>query len=197
MDDVVGATAAMVRSAEALSYRYGQQAILAPATSDVPDPGGEVAGVSMDWKTFESALLDELASFRPRVPVYWSHHNYNDVKNEDPAATSRARQTVDLLYAKNWKGGGDRDVWLTEGGYDLGGDWADPAARQAQAAKIQWSFGQMRTIPEIYMWTQHAINDTFADNFRSGLRDSFDYLVPGPGPPRPSWSAWLALPGVD
>jgi hypothetical protein len=197
MDDVVGATAAMVRSAEALSYRYGQQAILAPATSDFPDPGGALAGVSMDWRSFESALLDQLASFRPRVAVYWSHHNYNDVGNEDSAATSRAKQTVDLLYEKNWKGGGDRYVWLTEGGYDLGGAWADPAARQAQADKIQWSFGQMRTIPEIFVWTQHAINDTFADNFKSGLRDNFDYLLPGLGPPRPSWSTWLALPGLD
>jgi hypothetical protein len=55
----------------------------------------------------------------------------------------------------------------------------------------------MRTIPEIFVWTQHVINDTFANNFKSGLRDNFDYLLPGPGPPRPSWSTWLALPGLD
>jgi hypothetical protein len=54
----------------------------------------------------------------------------------------------------------------------------------------------MRRIPEIFVWTQHVINDTYADNFKSGLRDDFDYLRPDPGPPRPSWSTWLALPGV-
>lgn len=195
MDDIVGATATMIRTAEQLSYQYGRQAILAPATSDSPDPGAARAGVSTDWKTFTSDLLDRLASFRPRVPVYWSQHNYRDVKYEDPAATSRAKQTIDLLYAKNWKGGGDRNLWLTEGGYNLGSSSADPAAREAQAAKIQKSFDAMRTIPEVFMWTQHGINDVGGNNFKSGLRDDFDNSVPGPGATRPSWFTWTSLPG--
>src|SRR3954447_5418034 len=140
MTDIVGATATMIKSAATLSMQWGRQMILGPATSDSPDPGAAKAGVSMDWKTFNSQLLDALVGWRPSVPVYWSQHNYKDVKYEDPAPTSRAKQTVDLLYAKQWKGAtGDRQVWLTEGGYSLGTSWGDATARAAQAAKIQKS----------------------------------------------------------
>jgi hypothetical protein len=197
MDDIVGATARMIRSAEALSYQYGRQTILAPATSDTPDPGAAGTGVSMDWKGFTSALLDDLATFRPRVPVYWSQHNYLDVQSEAPAVTSRAKQAIDLLYAKNWKGPeADRSLWLTEGGYNLGSAWRDPSARDAQAAKIQKSFDAMRTLPEVVMWTQHGINDINGNNFKSGLRDDFDRTLDAPGAARTAWWTWLMLPGA-
>jgi hypothetical protein len=147
----------------------------------------------MDWKAFTSKLLDALATFRPIVPVYWSQHNYKDVKYEDPAATSRAKQTIDMLYAKNWKGGGDRNLWLTEGGYNMGSQWADPATRDAQAAKIQKSYNEMKAIPEVVLWTQHGINDIPGNIFKSGLRDDFDYSLPGPGTARPAWYTWLTL----
>jgi hypothetical protein len=193
MDNIVGSTATMIRTAATLSYQWGKQPILAPATSDSPDPGAAKAGVSMDWKAFTSQLLDALATFRPIVPVYWSQHNYKDVKYEDPAATSRAKQTIDMLYAKNWKGGGDRNLWLTEGGYNMGSQWADPATRDAQAAKIQKSYNEMKTITEVVLWTQHGINDMPGNTFKSGLRDDFDYSLPGPGAARPAWYTWLTL----
>jgi hypothetical protein len=193
MDNIVGATAAMMRTAATVSAQWGRQTILAPATSDSPDPGAARPGVSMDWQTFTSQLLDVLGGWRPPVPVYWSQHNYEDVKYEDPPLTSRAKQTIDLLYAKKWKGGGDRNVWLTEGGYNLGSSWSDPAARDAQASKIQKSYEAMRTLPEVVMWTQHGIDDIGGNSFKSGLRDDFDVSLPGPGTGRPAWSVWLAL----
>src|SRR3954463_14273942 len=97
MDNIVGATATMMRSAATLSSQWGKQPVVGPATSDSPDPGADRAGVSMDWKSFTSQLLLSLAGWQPPVPVYWSQHNYKDVKYEDSAATSRAKQTVDLL----------------------------------------------------------------------------------------------------
>jgi hypothetical protein len=194
MDNIVGATATMMRTAATVSAEWGKQTIVGPATSDSPDPGAARAGVSMDWQSFTSQLLVALAGWRPKVPVYWSQHNYEDVKYDDPPATSRAKQTIDLLYANNWKGGtSDHDLWLTEGGYNLGSSWADPAARDAQAAKIKKNYDAMRTLPDVVMWTQHGINDIASNSFKSGLRDDFDYSLPGPGAPRPAWSTWLAL----
>jgi hypothetical protein len=193
MDNIAGATATMMRTAATLSSQWGRQTILAPATSDSPDPGAARAGVSMDWRAFTTQVLDALAGWLPPVPVYWSAHNYKDVKYEDPAATSRAKQTIDLLYAKNWKGVSDRNLWLTEGGYNLGSTWTDPTARDAQAAKITKSFQEMRTLPEVVMWTQHGINDIAGNSFKSGLRDDFNYALPGPGTARPAWSAWPTL----
>ena len=67
------------------------------------------------------------------------------------------------------------------------------AARTAQAAKIQLNFNAMRTVPEVVMWTQHAINDIAGNSFKSGLRDDFDYSLPGMGAARPSWFTWLTL----
>lgn len=195
VDDVVGATAAMVRSAEELSYRYGGQALLVPATSDSPDPGGARPGASMDWRTFGARLLDRLAGFRPRVPVHWSQHNYADVADEQPAATSRAKRTIGLLRAKGWDGGGEPGLWLTEGGYNLGAAGGDALARELQAVKIARSFAAMRALPEVRLWTQHAINDIAGNSFKSGLCDDFDHALARPGPVRPAWATWLLLPG--
>jgi hypothetical protein len=190
MDNIVGATATMMRTAATMSAQWGRQTIVGPATSDSPDPGAARAGVSMDWRAFTSQLLAALAGWRPAVPVKWSQHNYKDVKYQDPAATSRAKQTLDLLAATGWP---ERELWLTEGGYNLGSSWPDAAARDAQATKIQASFEQMEALPGVTMWTQHGINDIGTNSFKSGLRDDFDYSLPGPGAPRPAWTTWLGL----
>jgi hypothetical protein len=190
MDNIVGATATMMRTAASASAQWGGQTIVGPATSDSPDPGAARAGVSVDWQSFTSQLAAALAGWRPAVAVAWSQHNYKDVKYEDPAATSRAKQAVDVLAAAGWP---HHELWLTEGGYNLGNSWIDPAARDAQAAKIAKSYAAMKSIPEVAMWTQHGINDISTNNFRSGLRDDFDYSLPGPGSARPAWYTWLAL----
>jgi hypothetical protein len=191
-DGIAANTATMMRTAEQLSYLYGRQAIVGPATSDDPDPGGARPGVSTDWKTFTAAVLDALAGWQPRVPVHWSQHNYRDVKYEDPAETSRAKQTIDMLAAAGWP---DAELWLTEGGLNLGTSWSDPATRDAQAAKIERNFEAMRSLPQVTLWTQHGMNDMAGNDFRSGLRDDFDSALPGPGTARPAWTTWMSLNG--
>jgi hypothetical protein len=185
MDHIVDATAMMMRTAAAVSARFGQQAILGPATSDTPDPGEAEPGVSMDWRTFTEQLLERLRDWDPAVPVHWSQHNYNDVRRGSAAEDSRAKQTLDLL-------GGD-ELWLTEGGYDLGRSWRDPEARALQARRIGENYEAMRTLPGVALWTQHGINDIHGNDFKSGLRDDFDYDAPAPGPKRPAWTTWLDL----
>ncbi|HEX4717315.1 MAG TPA: hypothetical protein VH300_02205 [Thermoleophilaceae bacterium] len=192
-DGIVENTATMMRTAEQLSYLYGRQAIVGPATSDYPDPGGARPGVNVDWKTFTAALLDALAGWQPRVPVHWSQHNYRDVKYEDPPETSRAKQTIDMLAAAGWP---EAELWLTEGGLNLGSSWSDPATRDAQAAKIARSFEAMRSVPEVTLWTQHVMNDVAGNNFKSGLRDDFESTASQPGTARPAWATWMSLDGT-
>lgn len=141
-------------------------------------------------------MLDALADFRPRVMVFWSQHNYRDIAREESKDNSRAKQVVDLLYAKNWKGGGDRNLWLTEGGYNMGSNWADSATRDLQASRINQNFEEMRLLPDVFLWTQHVINDVTGNSFKSGLRDDFIYSPAGPGPKRPSWETWRTAPGA-
>jgi hypothetical protein len=185
MEGIVDATATMMRTAAEVSARWGRQAILAPATSDTPDPGDAVPGVSMDWRTFTEQVREKLGDWEPPVPVHWSQHNYNDVRHGTAAEDSRAKQTLDLLD-------GD-ELWLTEGGYNLGRSWRDPVARQLQAERIQENYEAMRTLPGTALWAQHGINDVHGNDFKSGLRDDFDYDGPAPGSTRPAWSTWLGL----
>jgi len=189
--------AEMFRTAEALSVAWGGQRIIGPATLDSPDPTDSyTAAARTDWRLFTERVLDALAGFAPRVPVGWSQHNYRDVAREVTKEASRVREVVDLLYAKNWKGGGDRSVYLTEAGLNMGGKSADPATRDRQAAVIYRNFYEMRDQADVVLWTQHIINDATQSTFRSGLRDDFVADPAGPGPVRPSWHTWRTLPGA-
>lgn len=184
--------AQMVRTAAAVSATLGGPGLLAPATSDFPDNPSEGPGAT-DWLVFTQRVLDSLADLRPGVPVSWSHHNYLDVKDEVNGPASRARRVADLLHGRAWPGARAK-VWLTEGGVNMFPDQGDPEARLEQARKIEQSFGAMAGEPNIFMWTQHEINDVTTNDFKSGLRDEF---LPsrGPGTPRPSLYAWAGLPG--
>lgn len=190
LKNIVQATAAMMRTAAEVSARWGKQAIIAPATSDTPDPGAAQPGVSMDWRSFTSQLLAALGDWRPPVPVHWSQHNYKDVRTGVSAEASRAKQTIDMLERSSWAG--PKDLWLTEGGYNLGRLWRDPAAQRLQAARIKQNFEAMRTLPEVALWTQHGINDLAWNDFKSGLRDDFNGGG-GLGSIRPAWSIWRGL----
>jgi hypothetical protein len=46
------------------------------------------------------------------------------------------------------------------------------------------------------MWTQYGMNDLPENSFKSGLRDDFDYGLPGPGTVRPAWTAWMDASGA-
>jgi len=192
MADVAGA---MIETASALAAAHGGPAILAPATSDFPDHPHETAGAT-DWLTFSERVLARLERFRPSgaVAVGWSHHNYVDVSEEVSGPQSRARRVAALLHRRNWRGGGDRRLWLTEGGFDMHPNQAGLDSRLAQARKLERSFAEMSAEAEPFMWTQHTISDVITNDFKSGLRDEF---VPGAGPgaPRPAWDTWARLPG--
>jgi hypothetical protein len=185
------AVAGMIQTAERTSGLLGGPAILAPGTSDFPDRDhGNARGlVATNWRTFTGAVLDELRGFRPTVPVYWSHHNFQDVKHRD--VPSRAERVVDLLRSRGWLTQ-VRPLWLTEGGYDMFPDQHQPEARARQANLIETNFERMVQAGSIYLCTQHTITDKLGNDFKSGLRDDF---VPGKGPgrPRPSWHTWTRM----
>jgi hypothetical protein len=185
IEDAVQATAQMLRTAASVSARWGRQSIIGPATSDTPDPDEAEAGISMDWRSFTSQLLEALTDWDPPVRFHWSQHNYNDVRRGVSADDSRAHETIEMLD--------DGELWLTEGGYNLGRSWRDADARRLQATRIEQNFDAMRRLPGVAMWTQHGINDIRGNNFKSGLRDDFDYQGPARGRARPAWWTWLGL----
>ena len=196
----VAKVAAMMRSAHSVAYSHGWhntgQKLWAPGTSDFPDPGGAGANPAdpnrkyTDYRVFTDELLKALARWRPTVHVGWSQHNYNDVKR--PFTTgSRAEEVRNALVRLNWRSGGDRYVWLTEGGYNT-----SDQALQRSASKA--NFDRMRATPDVAMWTWHHFHDTpYQPQYHHGLRDDFDEANRVAGAPKPAWYAWRdELPGL-
>jgi hypothetical protein len=191
-EGVVEATAEMIRSATQLSAAWGGTPILAPATSDFPDSTERNSrGVKATvWSEFTLGVLGALAGYRATVPLRWSHHNYRDVRLQ----TSRVPDVLGMLSGAQWRSD-VAPLWLTEGGLNLGRRAADPSQRRLQAQWIERSFRQAMELPDVYLWTQHTINDKAGNDFKSGLRDDFQWGR-GPGVERPSWTAWRDLPGA-
>jgi hypothetical protein len=190
----VGQVAAeMITTATSLSSAWDGPAILGPGTSDFPDRNqeNERGLVATDWLRFTQDTLEALRGFRPTAPVHWSHHNFNDVKRD--GLPSRAEQVIELLAQRGWV---DRvqPLWLTEGGFNLHPDPADPRRKLKQAQLIERNFRRMARLDDVYMWTQHTISDKAGNDFRSGLREDF-VEGQGPGATRPAWRAWRELPG--
>jgi hypothetical protein len=78
---------------------------------------------------------------------------------------------------------------------NLGSRASDPRAQSLQATAIEESFRRTTELRGIYLWTQHTISDKAGNDFKSGLRDDFQWGS-GPGAPRPAWEVWRDLPGA-
>src|SRR5204863_770114 len=113
-------------------------------------------------------VLNNLQQFRPYVYCGWSQHNYNDVLADN---TTRINTTVSRLGSQNWRGGGDRWVWLTEGGYKRASNSSTEQANQSNL--VTNNFNHMTPNGSCPMWTTHIIlnrTDDPNDSFLSGVR---------------------------
>ena len=191
-EGIAVAVAQMIKTATALSQTWGGPMVLAPATSDYPDDADIVNSrgiVSTAWEGFTKAVIRELRGFRPTVPMRWSHHNYRETRFGE--APDRSRRLARILRTARWQMG-RQPIWLTEGGYNMRTLSQDPTERELQADLIAQSFLGSGHAREVYMWTQHTINDKQGNDWKGGLRDDFTWGV-GPGPPRPSWYTFRDL----
>jgi hypothetical protein len=206
--DAAAAVVAMAATAaRAVRGRPYPALLMLPATSDFPDEDVIENGVTVatGWPAFTAAVLEGLRGLDTRsgaLPA-WSHHNYRDAKSAD-GRSDRARQVIDQLAQRSWPG--DRRLYLTEGGVDLGrlgpthcpeldlpsADEGRAARELCQARLIQENFAAM-SIPEVALWTQYKLNDERSDvTTSSGLRRDFVDGV-GPGEARPAWHVWRDL----
>jgi hypothetical protein len=209
----------MLVTAENASYYWGSLApadysiwVFGPSTSDIENWPKDDYG-NVNYYTFSQRVLHYLKGWwHPRVYTAWTHHNYNDIKIGNDRPVTKTSKVRELLGSENWRGGGDRYIWLTEGGallpptkddprnYSSPSDFTDAQRKQlqmTQAAKVADSFYRMQAEPDIYMFSQHAINDAFGNTFKSMLRD--DFANGQPGLPRELWYRWpgfLGSPGM-
>jgi hypothetical protein len=218
--DAAAIVANMLITAENASYYWGSLApadysiwVFGPGTSDIQNWMRDNRG-DIDYYTFSQRVLHYLNGWwHPRVYTAWTHHNYNDIKvgTKDRAVTKSSKVTK-LLSDENWRGGGDRFLWLTEGGsrlppnqddsrnYSSPTDFTDAQRKDlqfTQAAKVSDSFYRMQAEPGVYMFSQHGMNDGFGSTFKVQLRD--DFQNGQPGLPRELWYRWpgfLGSPGM-
>jgi hypothetical protein len=128
-------------------------AVFAPDMSDTADRWSGGTRYATDYLSATNAALTMLANWRPRVYFVWSHHNYEDVGYQNQ---SRANNVRNALYSMNWRGGGDRNVWLTEGAGSAGSfSSVDQYVQHAQL-NANWNLPHL---PEFQMFTQHLVRN--------------------------------------
>jgi hypothetical protein len=166
----------MMRTVDALVSQWGAACgLLAPATSDVPDkffPSG-----TQDTKagtTFTNDVLNLLnqTTWRPANYIAWSHHNYRDMLDTATSTTtSRFTSVANSLNTYNWRGGGDRNIWVTEGGYTVNGYGSAEQTNQSNAISRTWNAykGNVNAV----VFSQYQLNNLGTPNyFASGLTTS-------------------------
>lgn len=156
----------------------GACALFAPDIADHTTVyNGSTLRVS-DYLDTTKVVLQVLANWRPYNYWVWSHHTYQDIAN---GTNDRANQVRQALYDNNWRGGGDRNVYFTEGGWHMG-SYAD-ATTQRDKFVNWWNLSRNA---DFRMGTQHQIRDTspgwamvdHASNYQFPLWYDFANLQP-------------------
>lgn len=170
--DQMSWTAQMMQTLAAIqTYVQSPYSILGPDASDVPDEGvsyGSAYNGRTNWVgflTYTNGVLQYLRNNFPHTGyVGWSHHNYWDIVYAGGQAYSsmKVAYVLSSLQALEWKTPtADRAIFLTEGGYprDPAFPFNDANQRYAQWASSNWNYQQMKTMPWLYMWTNHTIRE--------------------------------------
>jgi hypothetical protein len=162
--------ATMMQTATVTSAANGNAFILGPGTSD----GDGDNPKQQDWDAFTRSVLAVLQNWTPPWPLFWSHHNYSDIKQ---TTTNRVGLVRDYQNQFNFKGAGaDRSIFLTEGGFDMNPSIA--ANEGTQAAKIDNVYTQLTLMPSVKLWCNHIINNVNVNSgFWSGLRNFYDPIT--------------------
>jgi hypothetical protein len=171
-----------------LSYWGPACGVLGPATADVPAryyPGTSNVD-TLDGVTFTQNLLGTMTNFRPANYFAWSHHNYRDMHDtatSGTANTSRLSGVASALNSYNWRGGGDRNIWVTEGGYVVDAAYSSAdVARQNTAISKMWP--AYKTNANAVTYPQYLLNNAVNETFRSGMTYAGTYpngvFTPGP-----------------
>jgi hypothetical protein len=171
----------MIMTADAManfwkSGGYRVPTFLAPGTSDVSQ---------FRPVTFADNVLYRLnqSNWRGAAPWFWTHHNYQDIKN---GQTTRLTDARGVLARYPWSGQ-NRVIWLTEGGYDanqslpddpLPGQPSAPNGEPEQNILCLGNFNAVRNLSNIYMWTNHMLNEEPHHPFETAF---FNDWIPQPG----------------
>jgi hypothetical protein len=155
-----GCTAAtMMQTMESAVFFWNQYAattacaLFAPDLSDTPDVFRNSVRYATDYLDTTNAILNMLSNWRPRVYFVWSHHNYTDIREQ---VQTRANNVRNALYNLNWRGGGDRNVYITEGAASAG--TFSSADQNAQVVNLNKNWNDPH-FPELQMFTQHSIRN--------------------------------------
>jgi hypothetical protein len=171
--------------------------VIGPATADIGNSyyaNGQQNGVAYD--AFTNNVLDLLQNWRPSNYVAWSHHNYGDMRESrdspDTATLTRIKKVGTALGTKNWRGGGDRNIWVTEGGYRLP-DVFVPIEETRQVNAIASTWKALKGYSNAVSFAQYLLHNEPRDDYWSGLTDVGFYDIANeyhPGAHLPSWTTF-------
>lgn len=129
-----------------------------------------------DYLSMTQSILSILQNWRPANYWLWTHHNYQDIKNGNNDRANKVRQA---LYDNNWRGGGDRFIYITEGGWNMS-TYADGTTQRNKVINY-WNLSRNA---DFRMGTQHLIRDT---------HPSWAMVDHASGTQYPLWSAFANL----
>jgi hypothetical protein len=194
--------AKMMQTLDALIAWWGPAGgVLAPSLSDrdktvyKPGPNGSQWMTVRDYYQYADLVLGLLANWRPLTVFQWSHHNYLDTENGTASTNSQARSTwrvhdlVALLGARNWRGGGDRNVWITEGGCRIDNYTAQEQQRQSDRILATWN--AYKGFPQVQTVCNHTINQFPGGTPFCELRQPL--VGANPGPALTAWSTYFYM----
>ncbi|HEY0386888.1 MAG TPA: hypothetical protein VGC71_00470 [Gaiellales bacterium] len=151
--------------------------VVGPALSDRPSTTFSGGGVDCIYaKAFADRVLGGLANWRPTNYFAWSHHNYRDMLRSSSGTVGDTTSVTDIansLRDQNWRGGGDRNIWVTEGAYVLDAAYDDVATQKAAISNTR---KVLQAHPNAVTMPQYQLNNVVNESFRSGftLAGSYD-----------------------
>ena len=186
--------AQMIKTADAISARYGRQLLLVgPATADTPNNSRLLTGFDVFTQNVLTAL--EGLGFVGNDRFAWSQHSYWDI--EVPQASGARSITTASLLAGRWRGLAEAAgpvVFLTEGGYRFPLYHTD-AATQNQRVTDAWNRVFLPS-NSVGMFANYGMYTDPQPSGDCGLRDNAPGCVDVCGAARPVYGTWGALPSL-
>jgi hypothetical protein len=156
------AVADMIRTADAMANFWRAQGYRIPILA-----GPATADKETHKPTeFTEQVLDTLrvAGWSGAASWVWTHHNYRDIET---GVTTRLTNVRSVLARYPWSGQ-NKNIWLTEGGWDVNKDtFGSPEPEQN--ILCLGNFNAVRGLSGVYMWTNHTVNEEPAQPFEAAF----------------------------
>lgn len=168
--------------------------LLGPGVADTPTNSTTLTAYDL----FTQDVATILNGWHPNVYCGWSMHNYYDTADATHGHDNHVKVSLINLSTKWWD---PKNIWITEGGYQIPQDPGTGAllpnrlaAFTTQRQMVVDTFNRYALNPEVLLYTQYEFIDSTnyaADRFQSALTEEPPFFI------RELYLYWAGLPGTS